>query len=426
MSGDAQPGRGPDQVAVGEIGSAATKDATDTASRGIRSKVGRIVGIDVARGIALITMAATHMLPVHADDGSLTLSGFLFGGRASALFALLAGVSLAIVTGGLTPKVGRELTRARVIIAVRALVIGLIGLVLAMTDTVVAVILAYYAVYFLLALPFLRLRASTLMSLAIVWGVVSPQLSFWIRGFLPDGPGPQVDLIMLFTDPVGAFTQLFFTGYYPAFTWLTFILAGLAVGRMDLRAKATAVWLAIGGAVVAVVAWVASGLILEVVGFSTVWSTQEGARTFSGWRVNNIGWYGTTPSNDAGWLLVAGPHSGTSFDLIGVTGSAIAVLGVCLLVVRVDLLRRLSFPVAATGAMTLTLYSIHVVVLSLDVGDLGSRMYYLTHVVVALTVAPIWLSFFTKGPFEAVVHEIATGIGRAVVPPEPKQPVEAA
>ena len=410
--------------AATEKASAATGSAV-TAARGIRAKAGRIVGIDVARGIALFAMAGTHMLPVHTPAGQLTITGFLFGGRASALFALLAGVSLAIVTGGSTPRAGRDLRRARVTIAVRAVLIGVIGLVLAMTDTIVAVILAYYAIYFLLALPFLRLRASTLMSLAVVWGVVSPQLSFWIRGFLPDGPGPQVDLITVVTDPVDAVTRLLFTGYYPAFTWLTFILAGLAVGRMDLRAKATAIRLLVGGAVVAVGAWAASSLVLQVLGFSTVWQTEEGPRTFTGWHVNNIGWYGTTPTDDASWLVVAGPHSGTSFDLIGVTGSALAVLGACLLLVRVDLLRRISFPVAAAGAMTLTLYTIHVVVLSFDVGDLGSRIYYLTHVVVGLSVATIWLSLFTKGPLEALVHEIATGVGKAAVPPEPQQPVEA-
>ena len=44
-----------------------------------------------------------------------------------------------------------------------------------MTETPVAVILAYYAVLFLLALPFLGLRARTLALLAVVWALVSPQ-----------------------------------------------------------------------------------------------------------------------------------------------------------------------------------------------------------------------------------------------------------
>lgn len=407
-------------------GTASAATGTAAPSRhGIRGRAGRIVGIDVARGIALITMAATHMLPTHTPEGQMTLVGLLFGGRASALFALLAGVSLAIVTGGSTPRSGRDLKRARVTIAVRAGLIGLIGLTLAMTDTIVAVILAYYAVYFLLALPFLRLRASTLMSLAVVWAVVSPQLSFWIRGFLPAGPGPQVDLVMVVTDPLQALNELVFVGYYPAFTWLTFILAGLAVGRMDLRSPAVAVRLAVGGAIVAVAAWAASGLLLELLGFSTVWRTESGPRIFSGWEVNNIGWYGTTPSSDASWLIVAGEHSGTTFDLVGVTGSALAVLGVCLLLVRADVLRRLTYPLAATGAMTLTLYSIHVVVLSFAVGELGTLSYYLTHVVVALVTASVWLWFLPKGPLEAVVHEIATAVGLAAVPPEPSQQVRA-
>jgi len=88
--------------------------------RGLRGKAGRLVGVDVARGIALLTMAATHMLPVETEAGRLTLTGWLFAGRASALFAVLAGVSLAIVTGGATPKSGLHMRRARVIIAIRA------------------------------------------------------------------------------------------------------------------------------------------------------------------------------------------------------------------------------------------------------------------------------------------------------------------
>ncbi|MGD9957516.1 MAG: heparan-alpha-glucosaminide N-acetyltransferase domain-containing protein [Candidatus Nanopelagicales bacterium] len=394
--------------------------ATDVAARrGIRGKAGRIVGVDVARGIALLTMAATHMLPVHSPSGHLTHVGFLFGGRASALFAMLAGVSLAIVTGGSNPKTGRDLTRGRVVIAIRAVVIGLIGLLLAMTDTIVAVILAYYAVYFLLAIPFLRLRPRTLLLIAAAWALVSPQLSFLIRGYLPDPPYQQVDVVMILTDPVTALPTLLFTGYYPAFTWMTFILVGLAVGRSDLRARATAVRLVVAGAVLAVGAWVASGLLLEVFGVSAVWPTEEGQTVFRGWELNNIGWYGTTPTDDPVWLLVAGPHAGTTFDLVTVTGSALAVLGLCLLLTRPDLLRRLLYPLAAVGAMTLTLYSVHVVVLSFDVGHLGTRGYYLTHVAVALIVAPLWLWFFSKGPLEALVHEIATGLGRALVPLEP-------
>ena len=403
--------------------------ATPTRPRpaGIRGKLGRIVGIDVARGLALITMAATHMVATtDADTGRLTTVGWLFAGRASALFAVLAGVSLAIVTGGATPRTGVDRRRARVTIAVRAGVIGLIGLLLAMTETPVAVILAYYAVLFLLALPFLGLGPRVLAGLAVAWALLSPQISFWLRGMLPDPPRGQVDLVMLLTDPATAVQGLLFTGYYPAFTWMTYLLAGLAIGRLDLRSATVASRLAAAGAAIAAAAWGVSALLLTVLDSRIEYEGRGGPISLVHWELNHIEWYGTTPDNSADWLLVAGAHSGTTFDLLHTTGTAMAVIGLCLLLVRADILRRLTYPVAATGAMTLTLYSIHVLVLSFDIGDLGSRTYYLTHVVVALSIAPIWLSFFTKGPFEAVVHEIATGIGRAVVPREPEKPVEAA
>ena len=127
---------------------------------------------------------------------------------------------------------------------------------------------------------------------------------------------------------------------------------------------------------------------------------------------------------------MAGPHSGTTFELLGVTGSALAVLGVCLLITRASVVRTVLYPLAAVGAMTLTLYTIHVLSLSFDQQVLGQRSYYFVQVVIALVVAPLWLWFFSKGPLEALVHTIATGLGRAAVPIEPgtpeKQPEEPA
>lgn len=370
-------------------------------------------------------MAATHiMVTSDPETGRLTATGWLFAGRASALFAVLAGVSLALVTGGSRPKTGLHRRRARVTIAVRALVIGLIGLLLALTETPVAVILAYYAVLFLLSIPFLGLRSRTLWILAVVWALVSPQLSFVIRGSLPDPPRGQVDVIMLLTDPATALQTLLFTGYYPAFTWLTYLFAGLAIGRLDLRSTRVAGWIAGIGAAVAALAWGVSALLLTALDFAIAYDGPYGTITLTHWELNHIEWYGTTPKGVSDWLIVAGAHSGTTFDLLHTTGTAMLVIGLCLLLVRADVLRKLTYPVSATGAMTLTLYTIHVIVLSFDIGERDSLSYYLTHVVIALSIAPIWLSFFSKGPLEAVVHEIATGIGRAAVPIDPGTPPE--
>lgn len=394
-------------------------------TRGRRPRADRIVGIDVARGIALITMASTHMLSTHSDPAEMTAVGWLFSGRASSLFALLAGVSLAIVTGGTAPREGLAMRRARVTIAVRACVIALIGLLLAMTDTPVAVILAYYGVYFLLAIPFLRLPARTLFVLAAVWAVVSPLVSHVVRGRLPDPPLGQVDVEMLLTDPFTALHALLFTGYYPAFTWLTYILAGLAVGRCDLRSRANAVRLAVVGAVLAVGAWTASTLLLVAGGADRIVPDLLELRGIGAMDLQQIQYVaGTTPTGNASWLLIAAPHSGTPFDLVGTTGSALCVLGLCLLLVRSSAMRTITVPVAAAGAMTLTLYTCHVVLLALPIGEFDSVVYYLSHVAFFLIAPMLWFRIAPRGPIESLVHEISSGIGRAAVPTGPPGPRE--
>src|SRR4051812_31274025 len=101
----------------------------------------RLVGIDVARCLALLGMVAAHLLDDRTPDGHLTLTSQLVDGRASALFAVLAGVSLALMSGRTTPLTGRPLGQATARLAVRALLIALLGLALGELESGLAVIL---------------------------------------------------------------------------------------------------------------------------------------------------------------------------------------------------------------------------------------------------------------------------------------------
>ena len=49
-------------------------------------------------------MMSVHLLPETRDDGTLTPAFLVVRGRASALFAVLAGVGLALATGGHRPR----------------------------------------------------------------------------------------------------------------------------------------------------------------------------------------------------------------------------------------------------------------------------------------------------------------------------------
>ncbi len=81
----------------------------------------RVVGVDVARGLALIGMAATHIFPDYRGD-EVHPAYVVAAGRASALFAVLAGVSLSLVAAR-----SDSLARFRVATVVRAVLLLALG-----------------------------------------------------------------------------------------------------------------------------------------------------------------------------------------------------------------------------------------------------------------------------------------------------------
>ncbi|HEX8780898.1 MAG TPA: heparan-alpha-glucosaminide N-acetyltransferase domain-containing protein, partial [Nocardioides sp.] len=171
----------------------------------------RLVGLDVARCLALLGMVATHVLDERSADGTVAPLQWLAGGRASALFAVLAGVSLALMTGRREPVRGGERVRRSAGLALRALLIAAIGLVLGEMQSGIAVILTYYGVLFLAGLPFLGLRARTLGLLAAGWVVVAPVLSHLVRPALPES-GTASPTAAQLVDPWQLGSELLFTG----------------------------------------------------------------------------------------------------------------------------------------------------------------------------------------------------------------------
>jgi uncharacterized membrane protein len=407
-----------------------------TAAPPRRQEIGRIVGLDVARALALFGMMATHLLPESVDGRHVAWWQQLAGGRAAALFALLAGVSLVLVTDrgmakaladgdgtaerdatpaddGPSGRIERDRLRrrtalkaARAGIAVRAAVIGFLGLVLGGMDTGIAVILTYYAVLFLLGLPFLALRARTLLWLAGVWAVLAPVLSHLVRPYMPErlGASPSLDFLVL--APLRLVEELLFTGYYPTVPWLAYLLAGMAIGRLPLHRVRTAVWLAVTGAVLAFAAWGSAWLVLHPLGgLAHLRASAPDSSPFDVMTVDQAlvrGTFGTTPTTSWWWLTVAAPHSSTTLDLYQTIGSAMLVIGLCLLAGHLAP-RALGF-VFAAGTMTLTLYSLHLWALAVAVGpprDTAALFWW--HVSAALVFAMVWRASIGRGPVEALI-----------------------
>src|SRR5512147_85883 len=115
----------------------------------------RIIGVDVARGLALLGMMAVHTFETFTPNGAPSAANVIAGGRAAATFVFLAGVSLAFLSGGQRVVTGHRRTAAAAGIAVRAVLVGLLGLALAYLPGDVDVILANYGLMFLIAVPLL-------------------------------------------------------------------------------------------------------------------------------------------------------------------------------------------------------------------------------------------------------------------------------
>lgn len=376
----------------------------------------RLIGVDAARGLALLGMMAAHLVSSSNPDGTPSAAFALVDGRSSATFALLAGVGLALADGGhrgpRTPF-GRMVVRT----AVRAAVILLVGLVLTTLGPPIAVILQYYALAFLLLAPLLRVPPLLLGLGGLAWLSVVPLLSHLLRDSLGlVGPGPQVGIAEFLTAPGYTLTTLLITGYYPVLTWFGYLLVGAAVGRLALTRRAVALLIAATGAILLVAASLVSRVLLATSGAQQALAAGD---PITG-RGPEGPFYGTTPTGSWWWLVVDTPHSGTPPDLLGTTGAALLVLGVCLLVAP-TVAGWLLVPLAAAGSMTLSLYSGHVIAVLLGLPGASGGVDWAVHAMVAVALATVWRTRFTRGPLEAGTAALVDAVA-GTSRPEPRRP----
>jgi uncharacterized membrane protein len=344
----------------------------------------RIVGVDIARGLAVLGMFGAHIGLIPAFDWTdpASWSGVV-SGRSAILFALLAGVSIAIISGGSTPFSGQNLFRARIRILVRALVLFLLGALLEVFGTNVAVILTYYAVYFALALPFVRWRPWALFCLA---GAVAIGMPFAVYAATETYDFSQPNLVML----------LLLTGYYPAAVWIAFVLVGIGIGRLDLRATGVRVWMLVAGAALAFAGYGLGAAASDSLDSGGVWAAQA-----------------TTE-----------PHSGSPFEVVGSTGVALGVLALCLL--ASGAVRWVMFPVAVVGSMALTAYSAQIAAIAalrVPVPGTTDNRAWLWFVIVALAACSLWFILVGRGPLERgltwLSHSVAAAAGSRDRPSRP-------
>lgn len=347
------------------------------------SAAARLGGVDLARGLAVFGMFAAHVGPDPRDGGLIGPLMQLTHGRSSVLFATLAGLSLALITGRHEPD---ATWRHGVRIAIRAIVLVVLGTLLTLLGTPVAVILAYYGVYFLLALPFLRLRATALFSVAAMVALIGPVLSILARGEWRTWGDPLEEF-----SGEGAL-QFLLTGYYPATSWMAYVLVGMGLGRLDLNSAIIRLRLALSGPVMIVLGY-GGGAVAR-----SLFANDQPRR------------------DEISWLLQSSPHSDTTFEIVGALGVAITVL-VCALPLA-ERLPRTTRPITAVGTMSLSVYTAHLLAIAalrrLDI-EIPPGPQLTLFIAGAMVLALSWLAFFRRGPLEYAL----TGLTAWIRPPQP-------
>lgn len=393
-----------------------------------RSGTHRLHGVDAARGLALLGMMATHSLPLFENNAALTPTwiGLAFSGRAAALFAVLAGVGLALSTGKHQPLTGASLWAARRGIALRALVIAAVGLTLGGVEVNLAIILVHYALLFFCILPFVGLSLKPLCLWTAGWIVGSPVLAYLLRPWLlAANPPLQLGHNPSWEDvgtPDRLIADLLFTGYYPVLQWLSYLLVGLVIGRLVLHKAVVPVLLLFGGTVTAVLAKTVGVLAMEDWGGRAALEAVLNAPGYPLDSILQVNLTGIPQEGSWWWLASAAPHSATSLDLIHSSASAAAVIGACLLLGRLAewLNLDLLLPLRGAGAMTLTLYTAHVWFMStrylkpIPAGWTEEGL-YLAQAVAAIAVGVVFALLKWRGPLEWVGHA-ATALGKGRQP----------
>ncbi|WP_235563118.1 heparan-alpha-glucosaminide N-acetyltransferase domain-containing protein [Microbacterium sp. Root322] len=380
----------------------------------------RILGLDIARGLAILGMAGAHIGETEPfqwlDPATWT---DLVHGRSSILFAVLAGISIALMTGRSALPERERIPSIRLNLIGRGAVIFVIGLALEMLNTPIAVILTLYGLLYVAVIPFLRWRPWQLLAGAGVLALLGPALLAFLNAVMLNPYGSGIGFVLY--------------GTYPITVWMALVLAGMALGRLNIGRLRTAVAALSIGVALMVVGYglggigQAAGITGAVGGSSSAAELSSGSGSIidggSGSWAPPAGWedypQALAASDPLRAVLTAvfavDPHSGGTAEILGSGGFALTIIALCLLLSRP--LRWALLPLGALGSMPLTAYSAHVLSIMVVGGPGGffsSNAFWAATAIGLLVITTLWSMFFGRGPLERLVGRGAAAM--AAVP----------
>ncbi|MEK5437485.1 MULTISPECIES: DUF418 domain-containing protein [Paenibacillus] len=353
----------------------------------------RITALDFARALAIFGMIiVNYKLAMQAENsgpGWLQSIAGLFEGRASALFVVLAGIGVTLMTSKARSSMNRELIRQnRNSLYKRAIFLFIAGVLLLLMDWS-ADILHYYAVFMLVAAVLITVSNNKILGL-FAFILVASQLLLVIFDYT-QGWNLSFKEYTSFWTIEGFIRNLLFNGFHPIFPWLSFFLIGMWIGRKGWLSKEHRSKLLIYS--------LSGTIVFEFLSFFL------------------IKWASPVLGNEAAhYLFGTKPMPPTMLYVLSGICSAMAVIAICLYVVDKFDQSVLTQALISTGQLSLSHYIGHVVIGLgllhttgyLENGSLVFAMAYGSlYFIMAIIFSHMWRKWMTRGPVELLMRKLS-------------------
>lgn len=369
----------------------------------------RIIGFDIARALAIFGMITVNYRSTFHITGESpawleTVAGMV-NGRAAALFVLLAGIGISLLSRQSRLSGERaDIREDRFNLLRRAAFLLAIGLLFRQIWEYD--ILHFYGVYLIFAAVLLTVSNRNLAIAGLFAILIFPALYY----ILPAQFG------IPFWATTSEFTvrevliDFFFQGYHPVTPWIGFMIAGMLLGRLDMRDPAIRRKMLVGGVVLALAAEGIAYLALDMGLFKLMEDVSQ-----------------TIDLEEASLVLGTAPYPPMPLFLAVGIGWGMAIVSLCLSFGDRFADRRWIVPLVHTGQLALTIYILHGTVGVWAVGWAGYKPHqtlewiigYSALFYVAMIIAStLWRRRFDRGPVEAIMRRLTDSWKSEINPDE--------
>ncbi len=354
----------------------------------------RVTGFDLARAFAILGMVIVNFKTVMGSDTGaewLKFTSGLLEGRAAALFVILAGVGVSLMTRDARESTDHAfIIQKRKILIKRAVLLFLVGLSYSFIWP--ADILHFYGLYILTGAFFITSSDRTLKVMSSVFTFVFVIMLFFID--YETGWNWETLNYSGFYTVAGMIRHLFYNGFHPVFPWAAFLFIGMWLGRQDVLKPEVRQRILIYSIAIAFASELFSWLAVNYI-------------------LNNLP---AVYSADLAALFGTKPMPPVPLYITAAGGTAVAII--ILSIILTEKLKDSEFlrPLIYTGQLALSMYVAHVVI-GMGTLYLMGRLFNQTITFAvfsasifnlsAIIFSYLWRKRFKTGPLELIFRKLS-------------------